>query len=140
METHQVQRGRLIDHVQLIARDLAATRRFYAAVLAALGRKIAGEGDGYFWSDELFVSDASFHPSGATHVRLAFQAPDRATVHRFYEAALAAGGRDNGAPGLRTMYHPDYCGAFVLDSDSNNIEAVWHGLARRSADAVVISF
>lgn len=106
METMQLHRGRLIDHVHLIARDLAATKRFYAAVLAALGRRIEGEGEHYFWSDELFVSTADEHTRGATRVHLAFQAPDRETVHRFYEAALVAGGTDNGAPGLRP-YHAD---------------------------------
>lgn len=135
----QLHRGRLIDHVHLIARDLAATRRFYAAVLAALGRKIEGEGEHYFWSDELFVSTADEHTRGATRVHLAFQAPDRETVQRFHEAALAAGGTDNGAPGLRP-YHADYYAAFVIDPDGNNIEAVYHGPSQRSADSVRISF
>ena len=139
MQTHQLHRGRLIDHVHLIATDLAVTRRFYAAVLGALGRRIEGEGDGYFWSDELFVSSADQHTRGATRVHLAFQAPDRKTVQRFHAAGLAAGGADNGAPGLRP-YHPDYYGAFVIDPDGNNIEAVYHGPARRSAESVVITF
>ncbi len=139
METQQLHRGRLIDHVHLIATDLAVTRRFYAAVLGALGRRIEGEGDGYFWSDELFVSSADQHTRGATRVHLAFQAPDRETVQRFHAAGLAAGGADNGAPGLRP-YHPDYYGAFVIDPDGNNIEAVYHGPARRSAESVVITF
>lgn len=135
----QLHRGRLIDHVHLIARDLAASKRFYAAVLAALGRRIEGEGEHYFWSDELFVSTADEHTRGATRVHLAFQAADRETVHRFYEAALAAGGTDNGAPGLRP-YHADYYAAFVIDPDGNNIEAVYHGPSQRSADSVRITF
>lgn len=139
METHQLHRGRLIDHVHLIARDLAATKRFYAAVLGALGRKIEGEGEFYFWSDELFVSSADENTRGATRVHLALQALDRDAVHRFHRAALAAGGTDNGAPGLRP-YHPDYYGAFVIDPDGNNIEAVFHGPAQRSAESVVVSF
>lgn len=139
MEAQQLHRGRLIDHVHLIAKDLAATKRFYAAVLGALGRRIEGEGEHYFWSDELFVSSADEHTRGATRVHLAFQARDREAVERFHAAALAAGGTDNGAPGLRP-YHPDYYGAFVIDPDGNNIEAVFHGPAQRSALSVVVTF
>lgn len=139
MQTIRLHRGRLIDHVHLIARDLAASKRFYAAVLGALGRAIEGEGPQYFWSDELFVSTADEHTRGATRVHLAFQAPDRATVQRFHAAALAAGGTDHGAPGLRP-YHADYYAAFVLDPDGNNIEAVFHGPAQRSAESVVITY
>ena len=139
MQTHQLHRGRLIDHVHLIAQDLDKTRRFYAAVLGALGRRIEGEGDGYFWSDELFVSLADENTRGATRVHLAFQAADEVTVQRFHAAALAAGGTDNGAPGLRP-YHPGYYGAFVIDPDGNNIEAVYHGPAERSAKSVVVTF
>ena len=140
MEAQQLHRGRLIDHVHLIARDLAASKRFYVAALGALGRKIEGEGDGFFWSDELFVSTTAMATTGATHVHIALQAPDRATVDRFYAAALSAGGKDHGKPGLREQYHPGYYAAFVLDPDGNNIEAVYHGEAQRSADSVVISF
>ena len=103
------------------------------------GRRIEGEGAGYFWSDELFVSSADEHTRGATRVQLAFQANDEATVQRFHAAGLAAGGTDNGAPGLRP-YHPGYYGAFVIDPDGNNIEAVFHGPARRSADSVTVTF
>ena len=137
--TKQVHRGRLIDHVHLIARDIAAARRFYAAALGALGRRVEGDSEHYFWSDELFVSTAEKATTAPTHVHLAFQAPDRATVDRFHAAAIAAGGTDNGAPGLRP-YHPGYYGAFVLDPDGNNVEAVFHGDARRSADSVTIDF
>jgi catechol 2,3-dioxygenase-like lactoylglutathione lyase family enzyme len=140
MQTHQLHRGRLIDHVHLIAADLERTKRFYAAVLGALGRRIEGEGAGYFWSDELFVSTADAHTRGATRVHLAFQAQDEATVQRFHVAGLAAGGTDNGAPGLRPQYHPGYYGAFVIDPDGNNVEAVYHGPAERSAKSVVVTF
>jgi catechol 2,3-dioxygenase-like lactoylglutathione lyase family enzyme len=140
MPTQTLHRGRLIDHVHLIARDLAASRRFYDAALGALGRKVEGAGDGYFWSDELFVSTDAMATTGASHVHLAFQAVDRATVDRFHAAALAAGGRDHGKPGVRAQYHPGYYGAFVLDPDGNNIEAVYHGEADRSAPSVEISF
>ncbi|MBI3156148.1 MAG: VOC family protein [Burkholderiales bacterium] len=139
MQTHQLHRGRLIDHVHLIAADLERTKRFYVAVLGALGRRIEGEGEGYFWSDELFVSSADEHTRGATRVHLAFQAQDEASVQRFHAAGLAAGGTDNGAPGLRP-YHPGYYGAFVIDPDGNNIEAVVHGPSERSAKSVLITF
>ncbi len=140
MEAQQLHRGRLIDHVHLIARDLEATKRFYVAALGALGRKIEGEGAGYFWSDELFVSTDAMATTGATHTHLAFQAADRAMVDRFHAAALAAGGKDHGKPGIREEYHADYYGAFVIDPDGNNIEAVYHGPVQRSADSVVLTF
>ena len=140
MEAHQLHRGRLIDHVHLIARDIEATKRFYVAALAVFGRKIEGEGEGYFWSDELFVSDDAMSTTGATHVHLAFQAPDQATVDRFYTVAVAAGGKDHGKPGLREQYHAGYYAAFVIDPDGNNLEAVYHGPAKRSAESVVVTF
>ena len=143
METSELHRGRLIDHLQLVVRDLAASRRFYAAVFDVLGVPIGGEGDDYFWADELFVSTADSEAAqgeltGRHH--LAFQAKDRATVDSFYQAALANGGTDNGAPGERPNYHPGYYGAFALDPDGNNIEAVYHGEAERSAPSVTIKF
>lgn len=142
METNELHRGRLIDHVQLVVRDLEASKRFYTAICDVLGVPLGGEGPDFFWFDELFVSSAdsraaSGQPTGRMH--LAFQATDRATVDRFHTATIAAGGRDNGAPGLRP-YHPAYYAAFVLDPDGNNIEAVHHGPARRSAAAVKITF
>ena len=142
METTQLHRGRLIDHIQLVVRDLNASQTFYTAVLAVLDIPIVGTADGYFWADELVVSSADSPAAlgvltGRHH--LAFQASDRATVDAFYRAALAHGGRDNGAPGERP-YHPGYYAAFVLDPDGNNIEAVYHGEAQRSAPSVVIDF
>ncbi|MET0918752.1 MAG: VOC family protein [Burkholderiales bacterium] len=139
MGAQQLHRGRLIDHVHLITRDLAASKRFYTAVLGALGRRIEGEGEHYFWSDELFVSTADENTRGATRVHLAFQAGDRATVENFHAAAIAAGGQDNGAPGLRP-YHSDYYAAFAIDPDGNNIEAVYHGPSQRSAASVEVTF
>ena len=127
--------GRLIDHVHLRVRDLGASRRFYAAVLDALGHELTDEGDGYFSSDELFASDDA-EPTCRLH--LAFQARDRGTVDAFYEAALAAGGRDNGAPGERP-YHAGYYAAYVLDPDGNNVEAVYHGPTSRSVKSVVVT-
>lgn len=142
MEAQEIHRGRLFDHVQLVVRDLAASQAFYTAVLEALQVPMGGADEGYFWADELFVSSADSpaaqgHLTGRHH--LAFQARDRAMVDAFYRAALAHGGTDNGAPGER-HYHPGYYAAFVLDPDGNNIEAVFHGDARRSAASVKITF
>jgi catechol 2,3-dioxygenase-like lactoylglutathione lyase family enzyme len=125
--------GRLIDHVHLRARDLAATRRFYEAVLGVLGIPVNAD-EHHLQADELWI-DAG---EPATHVHLAFQARDKDTVRRFHEAGLAAGGRDNGAPGERT-YHPGYFACFLIDPDGNNIEAVYHGPHQRSAEAVVLT-
>ena len=128
--------GRLIDHVHLRVSDLDASKRFYAAVVASLGRPDSlVEGDGYFHIDELFVDKAD---GPVSHVHLAFQAPDRQTVAAFHRAALGAGGGENGPPGERS-YHPGYYGAFVFDPDGNNIEAVFHGEAARSAASVVVT-
>jgi catechol 2,3-dioxygenase-like lactoylglutathione lyase family enzyme len=142
MDTQELHRGRLIDHVQLVVRDLAASQRFYGAVFEALHIPMGGSGEGYFWADELFVSTADSdaaqgHLTGRHH--LAFQAKDSAAVDAFYDAALAHGGTDNGAPGERS-YHPGYYAAFVLDPDGNNIEAVFHGQATRSAPSVKVTF
>jgi catechol 2,3-dioxygenase-like lactoylglutathione lyase family enzyme len=129
-------RGRLIDHVHLRARDLDASRRFYRAVLHALGREDAiREGADFFSADELWIDRAERNPST---IHLAFVAKDRPMVHAFHAAALAAGGRDNGAPGERG-YHPGYYAAFALDPDGNNIEAVHHGAFAASAESVVIT-
>jgi catechol 2,3-dioxygenase-like lactoylglutathione lyase family enzyme len=142
METQELHRGRLIDHIQLVVRDLPASRKFYTAVFECLGIPMAGAGDDYFWADELFISTKeSTAAQGALTGRhhLAFQARDRAMVDAFHRTALAHGGRDNGAPGERN-YHPGYYAAFVLDPDGNNIEAVYHGAATRSAASVRVTF
>jgi len=142
METNELHRGRLIDHLHLVVRDLAASRRFYEAVFKVLEIPIGGSGDSYFWADELFVStpeSESAHGQLTGRHHLAFQARDRATVDAFYRAALEVGGKDNGAPGER-KYHPGYYAAFVLDPDGNNIEAVFHGAAKRSAPSVKVTF
>ena len=142
METQELHRGRLIDHVQLVVRDLAASQAFYGAVFEVLKVPMAGAGNDYFWADELFVSTANSDAAqgqltGRHH--LAFQAQDRAMVDAFHKAALANGGTDNGAPGMRD-YHPGYYAAFALDPDGNNIEAVYHGEAHRSAPSVKVTF
>ncbi len=129
MEAMELHRGRLVDHVQLVVRDLDASRRFYDAVMGALGIPLGGEIGGGFWYDELFVSTADSEAADGARTgrcHLAFQACDHATVDAFYKAALAAGGTDHGAPGMRTKYHPGYYAAFVLDPDGHNIEAVCH--------------
>ena len=142
METQELHRGRLIDHLQLVVEDFAASKRFYTAVLAALEIPLGGAGDDYFWADELFVSSReSAAAQGALTGRMhfAFQGKSREAVERGYRAALAAGGADNGAPAERP-YHPGYYAAFMIDPDGNNIEVVYHGPARRSADSVKIGF
>jgi catechol 2,3-dioxygenase-like lactoylglutathione lyase family enzyme len=142
MELQTMHRGRMIDHLQLVVADLGASRRFYEAVLGAVCIPIGGAGEDFFWADELFVSSrdsraALGHLTGRVH--LAFQAADRAQVDAFHRAGLDHGGVDNGAPGLRP-YHPGYYAAFLLDPDGNNIEAVFHGPAGRSAPSVEITF
>ena len=142
METQELHRGRLIDHIQLVVKDLPAAQKFYSAVFDVLNIPMGGTGDDYFWADELFVSTpdseaAQGKLTGRNH--LAFQALDEAMVDAFYKAALASGGKDNGKPGERP-YHPGYYAAFVLDPDGNNIEAVYHGKAKRSAPSVTVVF
>jgi catechol 2,3-dioxygenase-like lactoylglutathione lyase family enzyme len=118
-----------LDHVSLDVSDYDASKAFYEGALAPLGvrlmmepaPKIGGFGGDFpfFW-----VAERGRGPDSGTHV--AFRVEDRATVDAFHEAALAAGGRDNGGPGVREIYHPTYYGAFVLDPDGNNVEAVCH--------------
>jgi catechol 2,3-dioxygenase-like lactoylglutathione lyase family enzyme len=123
----------IIDHVSLRVTDFPRSRDFYTAALGALGIKLlaefeyegvksAGYGDTRptFW-----LGTGKSSRGGDTHV--AFTAPSRAAVEAFYTVALAAGGRDNGPPGLRPQYSPDYYAAFVLDPDGNNVEAVYVG-------------
>jgi catechol 2,3-dioxygenase-like lactoylglutathione lyase family enzyme len=124
--------GRLLDHVHVRVADLAASKRFYRAVLQAVGLDINAEGDGWFSADELFVSSDGT-PTKDLH--FAFQAADRETVERFHEAGILAGGRDNGRAGERD-YHPGYYAAYVRDPDGNNVEAVYHGEVERSAPSV----
>jgi catechol 2,3-dioxygenase-like lactoylglutathione lyase family enzyme len=123
----------MLDHMTFRVRNLAATRAFYESALAPLGYRLGHEGEhdgvrmlgfeqgGKF--DTWFV-EAPNNPSGPTH--LAWHATTRAAVDAFYKAAMANGGRDNGPPGLRPHYHPNYYGAFVFDPDGNNVEAVCH--------------
>jgi catechol 2,3-dioxygenase-like lactoylglutathione lyase family enzyme len=117
-----------LGHLKLPVSNLAASRTFYSAALAALGWELVYEGDvslGYGIDDkEPFALEQTSAPSVGTHV--AFDAPDMATIDAFYAAAIGAGGRDNGAPGMRP-YGDSHYAAFVLDPDGHNIEAVFHG-------------
>ncbi len=108
--------------------NLKRSREFYAAVLPALGYKLVESGDAFAAfgppGQPLFWLYAAGSPPGAIHI--AFAAPDRAAIDRFHATALASGAQDNGRPALRPAYHPNYYGAFVLDPDGHNIEAVCH--------------
>jgi catechol 2,3-dioxygenase-like lactoylglutathione lyase family enzyme len=125
----------MLDHLGLTVSDFARGRAFFDAALAPLGIGVVMEvtpeetggsshagygsdGKPYFWIGSAGPATGSLH--------VAFVAADRASVDAFYAAALAAGGRDNGPPGIRAHYHPNYYGAFVLDPDGHNIEAVCH--------------
>jgi len=120
----------VFDHVGLNVRDYAASRAFYEKALAPLGYRVVmafdeWKGAGFGPSDKPEFWVTQREPVGTgTHV--AFTCSDRAAVDAVYAAAIGAGGRDNGPPGLREHYHPTYYAAFVLDPDGNNIEAVCH--------------
>jgi catechol 2,3-dioxygenase-like lactoylglutathione lyase family enzyme len=120
----------MFDHVGVNVRDYAASRAFYESALAPLGYRVAMEfvehGAVAFGPGEkpaFWVVQREPYGTG-THV--AFESGDRSAVDAFHAAGLAAGGRDNGGPGIREEYHPTYYAAFVLDPDGNNIEAVCH--------------
>jgi catechol 2,3-dioxygenase-like lactoylglutathione lyase family enzyme len=120
-------RSAMLDHIGIPVRDPQASKTFYSAALAPLGIAVmmdfgeavglGSEGKPFFWLGK--SADC-----GKTHI--AFSAPDRKTVDAFHAAAIAAGGQDNGAPGVRAQYHPSYYGAFVIDPDGHNLEAVCH--------------
>ena len=120
----------MLDHLRLEVADFERSRAFYERALAPLGISVlmeptagvAGFGDGqkpYFW-----IADRGRPPQSGVHV--AFEAGSRELVDAFHAAALDAGATDNGGPGVRELYHPHYYGAFVLDPDGNNVEAVCH--------------
>jgi catechol 2,3-dioxygenase-like lactoylglutathione lyase family enzyme len=118
----------VLDHVALLVSDMEASRRFYLAALASLGFPLLYESDacvafGTQGHDDFAIC---LEQPPTTRAHIAFVATDRAAVDAFHAAAVAAGGRDNGAPALRPEYHPGYYGAFVLDPDGNNVEAVHH--------------
>jgi catechol 2,3-dioxygenase-like lactoylglutathione lyase family enzyme len=128
METIRVSFAGVIDHLAVRVSNLAASRAFYERALAPLGIVVVTEVPGAVGfgrdGDDFFWLDGERQPAGPIHI--AFLAPDRAAVEAFHREAVAAGGRDNGGPGLRELYHPAYYGAFVLDPDDNNAEAVTH--------------
>jgi catechol 2,3-dioxygenase-like lactoylglutathione lyase family enzyme len=124
-------RSVVIDHLSIGVADIERSRAFYVAALAPLGFSQLGS-----WSEDSpdiafgpagiddFAISTAYEPGPGSHI--AFAAETRAQVNAFHAAALAAGGRDNGAPGPRSEYSPGYYGAFVIDPDGNNVEAVFH--------------
>ena len=120
----------MFDHVGLNVRDYAASRAFYERALGPLGYSVVMAFDEWkacgFGTDNQPTFWISEREPGTTGTHVAFTATDRATVDAFHEAALDAGGIDNGRPGILEHYHPTYYGAFVHDLDGNNVEAVCH--------------
>jgi catechol 2,3-dioxygenase-like lactoylglutathione lyase family enzyme len=128
----------VIDHVGIRVSELAASRGMYEAALAELGFAVLGEGefegDAYVLFGRGTSDDFALHSVGTepgrdrvtTGAHIAFQAPDNASVERWYAAAIENGGTDNGAPGVRPEYSGRYYAAFALDPDGNNVEAVFH--------------
>lgn len=125
----------MIDHIGIPVSDYARAKTFYEAALAPLGYALIAEvqqddndapacGFGIDGKPDFWIGGEGGNDKPA---HIAFAAKDRAAVDAFYKAAIDAGGEDNGAPGLRPHYHPNYYAAFVRDPDGNNIEAVWHG-------------
>ena len=117
----------ILDHIAIGVSDLAASKAFYEQALAPLGVSLILEFPGAVGMGRDRKPEFWLRPGGgAERVHIAFRSTDRATVDAFHAAALAAGGTDNGAPGPRPIYHPGYYGAFVLDPDGHNVEAVCH--------------
>ena len=126
-----------LDHIAVSVSDFAAARAFYSAALKPLGITVQMEvtkeetgghyeGAGFGADGKPFFWLGSGGGKVTPGVHVAFAAGSRAEVDAFYKAGIAAGGKDNGPPGIRTHYHPTYYGAFVLDADGNNVEAVCH--------------
>ena len=118
----------MIDHTGVAVSNMTMSKAFYAAALAPLGYSILMEyerfaGFGVAPKPDFWIGEGA---PNVPPIHVAFRADSRGQVDAFYKAALTAGGRDNGAPGLREHYHPNYYGAFVLDPDGHNIEAVCH--------------
>ena len=130
--------GEVIDHVGIRVSELATSRGMYEAALAELGFAVLGEGefegDAYVLFGRGTSDDFALHSVGTepgrdrvtTGAHIAFQAPDNASVERWYAAAIENGGTDNGPPGVRPEYSGRYFAAFALDPDGNNVEAVFH--------------
>ena len=118
----------MFDHIGFGVTNLAKSKAFYLQALQPLGVEVAMEGPygvglGRNHKPSLWISEAKERPA---HLHLAFVADTREQVDAFHAAALAAGGKDNGAPGIRPHYHANYYGAFLLDPDGHNVEAVCH--------------
>jgi len=121
----------MIDHTGVSVADVAKSKAFYRAALAPLGYELLHElekfaGFGVAPKPDFWIGEGT---PNVPSIHVAFRAETRAQVDAFHKAAMAAGGRDNGAPGLRPHYHPNYYGAFVLDPDGHNVEAVCHSAA-----------
>lgn len=118
----------MLDHFGVIVGDYEKSKGFYTACLAPRGYGLVIEVQGWAGFGTTNKPDFWIHAGGRTRppLHIAFRSEDRAAVDAFYAAALAAGAKDNGAPGIREIYHPHYYGAFVFDLDGHNIEAVCH--------------
>ena len=121
-----LRQGGWIDHLWLRTRDVAAILRFYEAIVPVLGFEIRMHGDDHLQIVGPSGSYSYLDGTPTKHTHIAFPVPDNETVEAFHRAATEAGYRDNGGPGERAEYHPGYYGAFVLDPDGHNIEAVNH--------------
>jgi catechol 2,3-dioxygenase-like lactoylglutathione lyase family enzyme len=121
----------ILDHIGFNVRDFGLSKAFYEQALEPLGIVILARGEGWAMMGRDRKPQFWFGALGKPHtgVHVAFAASDREQVRRFHAAAIAAGGKDNGGPGLRPHYHANYYGAFVFDPDGNNIEAVTHHAA-----------
>ena len=122
----------MLDHVTISVSDIKRSRAFYDRALRPLDiERLYAEGDGFagYGINKKAFFWIGLRGSVVSGAHIAFAAKDRAVVDAFHAAALAAGGRDNGAPGLRPRYHANYYGAFILDPDGHNIEAVCHAAA-----------
>jgi catechol 2,3-dioxygenase-like lactoylglutathione lyase family enzyme len=123
---HSTSRAREIDHLWLRTRDVAAAKSFYETVAPVVGITLRRDAPEWVLFSDGRGSFSFVEGTPTEHVHFAFGVPDFDAVVRFHEAALAAGYRDNGAPGERPQYHPGYYGSFVLDADGHNVEAVFH--------------
>ena len=128
----------MFDHVTIRVSDRAASERFYETVLASLGIEQTHADDALAEWDDFSLSPADAGHPVTRGLHIGFGAPSRAIADEFWRAGTEAGHRDDGAPGPRPEYGPDYYGAFLLDPDGNNVEAVYHGPAERSAESIVI--
>ena len=124
----------MFDHVTIRASDLAASAAFYAAVLSTLGIEPSHEDDGYLEWDDFGVKRPTAGRGPTHHLHVGFVAPSREHVERFWEEGVQRGFQDDGRPGPRPQYRPEYYGAFLLDPDGNSVEAVHHDDTRRGGN------